>query len=225
VGAGDVAGGDVSEPVSVRASFERFPATVKGAFIIRGEDPDPHQVVFREARVVAIGGAQAHPIAMAAATLDVAPRRDVFIPFEMAVTDMDPGWYELECELDVDGRPRTFPGGRRFSVAWPRATVRRGQVEVGRGIDLSGGATVKVEQIDCGGDSIKVHVRVTPPEPVTVRLSADGGRLPVLESDFDGSTGRGKVVAYPLLRAHSTLRIDVRAPSRAGQGTLDVRLP
>jgi hypothetical protein len=129
------------------------------------------------------------------------------------VTDIDPGWYELECELDVDGRPRTFPGGRRFSVAWPRATVRRGQVQVGRAIDLPGGAVVKVEQIDCGGDSIKV------------RLTADGGRLPVLESDFEGSTGRGKVVAYPLLRAHSSLRIDVRAPSPTGQGTLDVRLP
>jgi hypothetical protein len=200
----------VSEPISVRARFERFPATVKGAFIIRGEDRDPHQVVFREAPV---------------ATLDVAPRRDVFVPFEMAVTDIDPGWYELECELDVDGRPQTFPGGRRFSVAWPRATVRRGQVPVGRAIDLPGGATVKVEQIDCGGDSIKVHVQVTPPEPLTVRLSADGGRLPVLESDFEGSTGRGKVVAYPLLRAHSSLRIDVRAPSPSGQGTLDVRLP
>ena len=215
----------MSEPISVRARFERFPATVKGAFIIRGEDRDPHQVVFREARVVAIGGAQTHPIAMAVATLDVAPRRDVFVPFEMTVTDIDPGWYELECELDVDGRPHTFPGGRRFSVAWPRATVRRGQVPVGRAIDLPGGATVKVEQIDCGGDSIKVHVQVTPPEPLTVRLSADGGRLPVLESDFEGSTGRGKVVAYPLLRAHSLLRIDVRAPSPSGQGTLDVRLP
>jgi len=215
----------VSELISVRARFERFPATVKGAFIIRGEDPDPHQVVFREARVVAIGGAQTHPIAMAAATLDVAPRRDIFVPFEMAVTDIDPGWYELECDLDVDGRPQTFPGGRRFSVAWPRATVRRGQVPVGRAIDLPGGATVKVEQIDCRGDSIKVHVQVTPPEPLTVRLSADGGRLPVLESGFEGSTGRGKVVAYPLLRAHSSLRIDVRAPSPSGQGTLDVRLP
>ena len=215
----------MSEPISVRARFERFPATVKGAFIIRGEDRDPHQVVFREARVVAIGGAPTHPIAMAVATLDVAPRRDVFVPFEMAVTDIDPGWYELECELDVDGRPHTFPGGKRFSVAWPRATVRRGQVPVGRAIDLPGGATVKVEQIDCGGDSIKVHVQVTPPEPLTVRLSADGGRLPVLESDFEGSTGRGKVVAYPLLRAHSSLRIDVRAPSPSGQGTLDVRLP
>jgi hypothetical protein len=215
----------VSEAVSVRARFERFPATVKGAFIIRGEDPDPHQVVFREARVVAVGGAQTHPIVMAAATLDVAPRRDVFVPFEIAVTDIDPGWYELECELDVDGRPQTFPGGRRFSVAWPRATVRRGQVQVGRAIDLPGGATVKVEQIDCGGDSIKVHVQVSPPEQLTVRLSADGGRLPVLESDFEGSTGRGKVVAYPLLRAHSSLRIDVKAPSPTGRGTLDVRLP
>lgn len=225
MGSGDLAGGGVSEPVSVRARFERFPATVKGAFILRGEDRDPHQVVFREARVVSIGGSQAHPITMATATLDVAPRRDVFVPFEMAVTDLDPGWYELECELDVDGRPKTFPGGRRFSVAWPRATVRRGQVPVGREIDLPGGATVRVEQIDCGGDSIKVHVLVTPPEPVTVRLSADGGRLPVLESDFEGSSGRGKVVAYPLLRAHSNLRIEVKGGSRAGQGTLDVRLP
>ena len=135
----------MSEPISVRARFERFPATVKGVFILRGEDPDPHQVVFREARVVSIGGSQAYPITMAPATLDVAPRRDVFVPFEMAVTDLDPGWYELECELDVDGRPKTLPGGRRFSVAWPRATVRRGQVPVGREIDLPGGAIVTVE--------------------------------------------------------------------------------
>jgi hypothetical protein len=72
----------VSEPVSVRARFERFPATVKGAFIIRGEDPDPHQVVFREARVVALGGAQGHPIALGAAIIDVAPPRAVFVPLE-----------------------------------------------------------------------------------------------------------------------------------------------
>ena len=215
----------MSEPISVRARFERFPATVKGAFIIRGEDRDPHQVVFREARVVAIGGAQVHPIAMAPATLDVAPRRDVFVPFEMAVTDMDPGWYELECELDVDGRPQTFPGGRRFSVAWPRATVRRGQVPVGRAIDLPGGATVKVEQIDCGGDSIKFHFQVTPPEPVVLRLSADGRRLEVLEADFEEASGRGRVLAYPLLRAHGTLRIEVRGRGKGAEGRLDVPLP
>jgi hypothetical protein len=215
----------VSQPISVRARFERFPATVKGAFIIRGEDRDPHQVMFREARVVSLGGPLARPIAMAQTTLDVAPRRDIFVPFEMAVTDLDPGWYEIECELEVDGRPQTFPGGRRFSVAWPRATVRRGQVPVGRGVELPGGVTVRVEQIDCGGDSIKLHLLVTPPEPVTVRLLADGVRLHVLDADFEGSSGRGKVVAYPLLRAHSNLRIDLKGGPRAGQGTLDVRLP
>ena len=29
---------------SIRAHFERFPATVKGAFVLRGADRDPHQV-------------------------------------------------------------------------------------------------------------------------------------------------------------------------------------
>ena len=40
----------VSDPISVRARFERFPATVKGAFILRGEDANPHQVVVGGAR-------------------------------------------------------------------------------------------------------------------------------------------------------------------------------
>jgi hypothetical protein len=215
----------VSDPVSVRARFERFPATVKGAFIIRGEDPDPHQVVFREARVVSVGGQGARAVPMASVTLDVAPRRDVFVPFEMAVTDLDAGWYGLECVLDVDGRPQTFPGGKRFAVAWPRATVRRGHVPVGRDVKLPGGSTVRVEQIDCGGDSIKVPFVVTPPEPVTVRLSADGARLHVLDTDFEEASGRGKVVAYPLLRTHSSLRIDVHGRVRGTEAGLEVRLP
>lgn len=215
----------VSERISVRARFERFPATVKGAFIVRGEDPDPHQVVFREARVVSVGGRDAHEIPMGSTTLDVAPRRDVFVPFEMGVTDLDPGWYELECDLDVDGRPGTFPGGKRFSVAWPRATVRRGQIPVGREVKLGDGARVQVEQIDCGGDSIKFHFQVTPPEPVVLRLSADGRRLEVLEADFEEASGRGKVLAYPLLRAHRTLRIEVRGRGKGAEGRLDVPLP
>lgn len=215
----------MSEPISVRARFERFPATVKGAFIVRGEDPDPHQVVFREARVVSVGGRDAHEIPMASTTLDVAPRQDVFVPFEMAVTDLDPGWYDLECDVDVDGRPGTFPGGKRFSVAWPRATVRRGQVPVGREVKLGGGARVRVEQIDCGGDSIKIQLVVAPPEPVALRLSADGSRLEVLEADFEETSGRGKVVAYPLLRAHETLRIEIRGRGKGAEGALDVSLP
>src|SRR2546427_30058 len=39
--------------VSVRTRFDRFPATVKGAFVVRGEDRDPHQVEVR------VGGVKA----------------------------------------------------------------------------------------------------------------------------------------------------------------------
>jgi hypothetical protein len=213
----------VTEQISVRARFERFPATVKGAFILRGEDADPHQVVFASANVVGIGLDVSHPMPMPPATLDVAPHRDLFVPFETAVADLDPGWYTLTCDLEVDGIAETYDGGRRFSVAWPRATVRRGQVRVDRGVAL-GDAKVLVEQIDCGGDSIKVHLRVDPPRPVTVRLTADGDRLEVLESEMDEVTGRARITAYPLLRVHDTLRIELRGKARGEQAALDVVL-
>ncbi|MGZ4151159.1 MAG: hypothetical protein ACXVP3_01800, partial [Actinomycetota bacterium] len=68
--------------LSVRARFERFPATLKGAFIIRGEDPDPHQVALGPARIVPVTGGEGRPIAIAESTLDIAPKQDVFVPFE-----------------------------------------------------------------------------------------------------------------------------------------------
>ena len=77
--------------ISVRARFERFPATVKGAFILRGEDPNPHQVAFRSARIVTVGGRGERPFAMPDNILDVAPRQDVFVPFELPVSDLEPG--------------------------------------------------------------------------------------------------------------------------------------
>jgi hypothetical protein len=214
----------VTELVSVRARFERFPATVKGAFILRGEDADPHQVVFSAANVVGIGLGVSHPMPMAAATLDVAPHRDLFVPFEMPVSDLDPGWYTLTCDLEVDGISGTYDGGRRFSVAWPRATVRRGQLRVGKAAALGDGKVV-VEQVDCAGDSIKVHLRVDPPGPVAVKLTADGDRLEVLETELDETSGRAKVTAYPLLRSHRALRIELRGKARGADADLELPLP
>jgi len=219
-----VGAGHLSETVSVRARFERFPATVKGAFILRGEDADPHQVVLREAHVVGLGLGVRSPVPMAAATLDVVPHRDVFVPFELPVSELAPGWYSLTCDLEIDGTPGTFDGGRRFSIPWPRATVRRGQVKVDERLSL-GDATVHVEHLECGGDSVKVLLRIDPPDhPVTAKLSADGGRLEVLEVELDPASGRGKVTAYPVMRAVSLLGLELKGRGHE-TAALEVRLP
>lgn len=217
--------GDLTDPVSVRARFERFPATVKGAFILRGEDADPHQVVFREANVVGIGLGVTRPMPMASATLDVAPHRDVFVPFEMPVSELEPGWYTMTCDLEVDGTLGTHDGGRRFSVPWPRSTVRRGQIRPDRHAELGDGTKVLVEQVDCTGDSIKLHLRVDPPGPLSIKLAADGARLEVLEAEVDETSGRARITAYPLLRTVTTLRIEMRGAAKGSEGTVEVELP
>jgi hypothetical protein len=220
------AGGDsaATDPISVRARFERFPATVKGAFILRGEDPNPHQVVLRAANVVGIGLGTSHRMPVAVLTLDVAPHRDVFVPFEMPVGELDPGWYTMTCDLDVDGTPRTYDGGRRFSAPWPRASVRRGLVKVGRSVTVDD-VRVSIEQLECTGDCVKLHLVVVPPRPVTAKLAANGDRLEVLDTEQDETTGRMKVTAYPVLRAHSTLRLQIRAKPRGAEAEVDVQLP
>ena len=212
-----------ADPISVRARFERFPATVKGAFIFRGEDPDPHQVVMGGARVSALGHGGSSPMPLAPVTLDVVPHRDVFVPFELPLADLEPGWYTLVCDVEVDGSPASFDGGRRFSVPWPRATVRRGQVKVGRKVRL-GDQTVQVEQIDCTGDSIRVSLRVDPPGAVTLKLFADGRRLQVLEMEADEDGGRAKATAYPLMRADEVLRIELRGRGRGSDEAIEVPL-
>src|SRR5262245_34932377 len=213
-----------ADAISVRARFERFPATVKGAFIFRGEDPDPHQVVVGGARVTALGPGGSSPVPLAPVTLDVVPHRDLFVPFELPLADLEPGWYTLVCDVEVDGTPATFDGGRRFSVPWPRATVRRGPVKVGKRVRL-GDQTVHVEQVDCSGDSIRVSLRIDPPSEVTLKLSADGRRLQVLAIELDEDSGRARATAYPLMRADEVLRIELRGRARGSEDAIDVALP
>ena len=202
--------GTAPERVSIRASFERFPATVKGAFVLRGADRDPHQVRIDAARVREISGRSSAPIGLEPVTLDVAPNLDLFVPFEFAITELTAGWYGLECDVAIDGDLENVRPPKRFAVPWPRATVRRGNVTVNKNARVENGPRVHVEQVECGGESIRVSYTTTPPEAVPLHLSADGSALTVLESEFDAETGRGRVTAYPVMRTQSTLTIDIR---------------
>jgi hypothetical protein len=211
----------MDERVSIRAHFERFPATVKGAFVLRGADRDPHQVRIDSARVREVSGRGGQPIDLDAVTLDVAPNLDLFVPFEFAITELKEGWYGLECDVAIDGTPMNVRPPKRFAVPWPRGSVRRGNVSVNKSVQVGGGPKVRVEQVECGGDSIRVSYSVVPAEPVVIRLSGDGAPVPILETELYGEDGRGRVTAYPLLRTQSHLEIDVKGAST----TLDVRLP
>ncbi len=208
--------------MTVRARFERFPATVKGAFVLRGEDRDPHLVSFVEGRVAAVQGRDATPISMDRAVVDVPPHQDVFLPFEFSVTDLEPGWYGLECDLEVDGVSATYPGGRRFAVAWPRGTVRRGSFPLGSGLALDDGTKISLEQLELAGDHASLRFRSEPPRSLSVRVLADGARLAELEREADAETGKGSVMTYPVMRTQSTLRIELKG--RGGETSLDLDL-
>jgi hypothetical protein len=209
--------------VAIRAHFEKFPATVKGAFVLRSADRDPHQVVIRGARVVELSEADSQPIELQEATLDVAPKLDFFVPFEFPVTELGAGWYALETDVEIDGVQQAVRPDRRFSMAWPRATVRRGSIPVGEKVDIDGGPTVLVDHIECAGDSITVHAAAQPAEPVGWRLQADGRRLTLLDVTFDDGTGRARAVAYPLMKTHRSLKIELS--HRRARGTVEVVLP
>jgi len=209
------------ERVSIRAHFERFPASIKGAFVLRGADRDPHQVRIFAARVREVAGGKGIPIGLEPATLEVAPNLDLFVPFEFPITELAAGWYGLECDVAVDGSPSSVHPGKRFAVPWPRATVRRGTVAISKAAQVGSGRKIRIEQLECGPESMRLTYSCAPPEPATIRLAADGEALPVLDAEFDEATGRGRVLAYPLLKARSMLTIDVRGVP----APIEVRLP
>jgi hypothetical protein len=201
--------GGMDERVSIRAHFERFPATVKGAFVLKAADRDPHQVRIDAARVREMSGLGAFPIGLEPVTLDVAPNLDLFVPFEFAITELSAGWYDLECDVAIDGDRENVRPPKRFAVPWPRATVRRGNLKVDKTARVEGGAKVHVEQVECGGDSIRLVYTVSPAEEITISLAVDGDPLTILDSELDLETGSGRVTAYPVLRSHTRLMIEV----------------
>jgi hypothetical protein len=206
----------VSERLAIRAHFDRFPASVKGAFVLRGGDGNPHQVVFREVRVAQIGG-RAVPFGFEQVTLEIAPTLDLFVPYEVPLADLGPGWYTLECDLLIDAEPEVVRPTARFCVPWPRATVRRGSVTVGKRVKAGEGA-VALGSVTCAAD----HATLDFEAPAPPRISVAAGGTPVieLETGFDEETGKGSLTLYPLMKSDRQLSITVK-----GADPVTVKLP
>jgi hypothetical protein len=173
---------------------------------MRGADGDPHQVRLDDARAVELAGRGPVSMGMPAATLEVAPNRDLFVPFEFPVAELAPGWYAIELDVAIDGAPATVRPGARFAVPWPRGATRRDEIRIGKSV-VVGDGKVRIDQLQCRGDSIEVRYEGTE-APIT--LTADGNRLPVLDTIFDAETGAGGVVAYPVLKTQSVLTISIK---------------
>jgi hypothetical protein len=202
-----------SDAVSVRAAYERFPVSVKGAFLLRGADGLPHQVRIESARAIECSGRGGRPIGLEEMVLEVAPTLDTFVPFEVSTMDLAAGWYQLECAVVIDGIPTVLHPGRPFAIAWPRSAIRRGTATIGK---KAGG--VALETLDCAGDNLRISFAAdTVP---ALKLQMDGAAHPVLEIEFDDASGQGRVIGYPALRSQQRLTIEIRGSER-----VEVALP
>jgi hypothetical protein len=184
---------------------------------MRGADGNPHQVRLDDARAVELAGRGPVSMGMPTATLEVAPNRDLFVPFEFPVAELAPGWYAIEFAVAIDGAPETVRPGARFAVPWPRGATRRDQVPVGKSIE-TGTGTVRIDELGCKSDSMELRYGGV---EAAIVLAADGARLPVIDTTFDAETGAGAVVAYPVLKTQRVVTIGVRG---AGQ-PVEVALP
>jgi hypothetical protein len=203
----------VEETVSIRAAYERFPLAIKGTFLLRGADGLPHQVRVGSARASGCAAEGEREIGIEPMVLEIAPTQDTFLPFEVSTVDLPAGWYRLKCDVVIDGTAAVIRPGSPFSSAWPRGSVRRGNVTIGR---KTGG--IAWETLECLGDSVRITFAADAAPQVD--LQVDGSSHPMIDVAFDGDTGRGSVVAYPVLRSQERLTIGVR-----GEASTEVALP
>ena len=233
--------GSESLPVQVQIRFERFPASIKGAFVLRGGDGDPHAVQFDWARVARIPAGPTKPVIMEDRMLDVAPIRDLFVPFEVAVVEMEPSWYVLESSLRVDGGRSYTYSGRPFTIPWPRSDIRRGTVSVSKTLRV-GHVEFHVERVELGWDSAAVLWRspggVDEAKGKDARgrdaeaiLRADRVELEPLPDQVGSrlteprTPEERRTLTYPVLRSASSLDLLMELRSGEASDPLPLELP
>jgi hypothetical protein len=209
-----VGAGDLSEeqagPVTVDTVFDRFPASVRGAVVARGQDREPHQIRLLAVRVVLAHdpSKEVHRAGVAEATVDVAPHREVLIPFDVPFGELGPGWFCVTAQVEVDGRLRVEGpegGGKRFGVPWPPEEVRK--VDVKPNLKV-GGAVVERLRSTVDGTDIR-WVPAASAVDAEIKLTAGRHRLPVVQTGVDHRSGIRTTTTHPL-------------PHGAGQVTLEL---
>jgi hypothetical protein len=227
-------------PVDLRTRFERFPATVKGAFVLQGADGNPHAVRFESVRLARIPTGPARPLPLDEIVVDVAPARNLFVPFEASVSDLDPGWYVIRTQIKVDAGTLWTYSSRAFTVAWPRSEIRRGTLRVGRTVKV-GGRGLSIERVELGSESSTVvwrperrsapgHAEPDDGAEPEVILLADG--VPLVRIPPEAlppppkslSAADRRTVAYPVPRSAGSASIVVRLPSGEESESLQLHL-
>jgi hypothetical protein len=213
VGAGDLSDDAPAGPVSVDTVFDRFPASVRGAVVARGQDREPHQIRLLAVRVVHAHdpAREVHRAGVDEATIDVAPHKEVLIPFDVPFAELGPGWFCVTAQVEVDGSLRIEGpegGGKRFGVPWPLDEVRK--VDLKPNLKL-GRATVERLRSTEQATEIRWHPGT---EDAELKVSVGRHRLPVVESTADVRTGTRMSVAHPLPKGTSEVTLDLTGPGR-----------
>jgi hypothetical protein len=233
--------GSEALPVQVQIRFERFPASIKGAFVLRGGDGDPHAVQFDWARVARIPAGPAKPVTLEDRMLDVAPIRDLFVPFEVAVVEIEPSWYVIESSLRVDGGRSYTYSGRPFTIPWPRSDVRRGTLPVSKKVRVAD-VEFHVDRVELGWDSAAVLWRApggvdeaeskdAPGRGAEAILRADRVELEPLPDQVGSrlteprSPGERRTLTYPVMRSASSLDLQMQLRSGEASDPLPLKLP
>jgi hypothetical protein len=202
-------------PVLVRTVFERFPVTVKGAFVLRGGDRNPHVARLAAASVARTPAGPAKPIVVETSAMDIAPRRDLFLPFEATIAELEPGWYVVRCDLQVDGGVPTPIDSRPFSMSWPRGAMASGSVSPAGRLTWGARALI-VDRVDLRADRVEAiwHTEGWSAEDPVLALSADGTDLEPLPASAGGAdpgSERRRSVWYPARRGSRSLTLSIGA--------------
>jgi hypothetical protein len=206
-------------PVAVDVVFERFPASIRGAVVVRGRDPEPHQIRLRGLSVSEAHGSGRviHEVPTGGVTVDLVPRGEILIPFDVAFTELEPGWFTVSADVVVDGqrRLRGPDAPKPFLVPWPAKDVRRGAIDAGVRIEVPGSDGAVVDRVECKADRAVVRWRHAPsaeaavPEFGDLRVFAGSRRLPVIEATHDATTGSRTTVVHPVLKRHRNLTFEL----------------